>query len=577
MTALAILFACVFTALVSTALGALLLRDTSRDPALCFVCGAALLSLVVFCMCAVGMAYSGVFAGAGAIVLAAGWRGFAGLERKPGPIPQALLIAFAIFSVLYLFNAMAPEISYDGSRYHLGLVARYLREHGFHPITDNMYASLPQSVEMLFLFAFAFGRHSAAAMVHFLFLLALPWMMWRYARHAGFPIAGACAALLVYASPMVGVDGISAYNDVAGAAIAFALFWALQLWDGARSDRLLAAIGLLAGFAFAAKYTAWPAIPYAMAVVAWKSRRFRDVAIVALCAAVMITPWMAKNWVWVQNPLAPFFNSAFPNPYVTADFEREYRHHMAWYDLQSRWQIPMQVTVHGSLGGLLGPVFLLAPIGLLALRRPEGRQLLLAALVFGANYFTNIGTRFLIPPLPFVALALMLVLAEIPKLAIGVALVNAALSWPSVVRLYCAPDAWHLVKVPFREALRIKPEEGFLESNLPYYGTDRLIETATPPGSVIFCFTPIPEAYSSRTILVAYQSAANIERRELLWKALGTDSRRTAAVQVGRSGVDYLLVIDSDFGAEDLRANTAAWGLTLAGEYKDARLYRLPH
>jgi len=60
----------------------------------------------------------------------------------------------------------------------------------------------------------------------------------------------------------------------------------------------------------------------------------------------------------------------------------------------------MQVTTSGHLGGLLGPVFLLAPLALFSLRRKEGRRLLLAALVFGANYFDNIGTRFLIPSLP---------------------------------------------------------------------------------------------------------------------------------------------------------------------------------
>jgi len=111
---------------------------------------------------------------------------------------------------------------------------------------------------------------------------------------------------------------------------------------------------------------------------------------------------MVKNWMWVANPFSPFLNGLFPNPYFTVAFEQEYRHHMALYQLATRWQIPMQVTTHGSLAGLLGPVFLLAPIALLALRRREGRQLLLAALVFGATYFTNISTRFLIPPLPFV-------------------------------------------------------------------------------------------------------------------------------------------------------------------------------
>src|SRR5438105_2838127 len=83
----------------------------------------------------------------------------------------------------------------------------------------------------------------AAALVHFAFLAALVWQVFSYGRRSGFPIAGACAALLVFASPVVGIDGTSAYNDVAVAAIAFTLFYLLQTWDDDRTWRLAAAIG----------------------------------------------------------------------------------------------------------------------------------------------------------------------------------------------------------------------------------------------------------------------------------------------------------------------------------------------
>ena len=90
---------------------------------------------------------------------------------------SSFLLAFILYFILYFFNSMAPEASFDGSRYHLALAGRYLRDHGFHRITNNMYASLSQGVEMLYLWAFAFGQHSAAAMVHFAFLVALVWQM----------------------------------------------------------------------------------------------------------------------------------------------------------------------------------------------------------------------------------------------------------------------------------------------------------------------------------------------------------------------------------------------------------------
>ncbi len=518
--ALAILFGASFTAAVATAMGTLLLGRDPRDLPARFVTGAALLSLTVFCLCVLHLAYPAVFLGVGAAAL---WMAGRPLWSRP-ELPKSRLLrgAFALYLMLEFFNSMAPEISYDGSRYHLGLVARYLRAHGFERITNDLYAGLSQGVEMLYLYAFAFGRHSAASLVHFVFLLALVWGMWDYARRTGFGAAGAAGCLLIFASPLVGVEAASAYNDVAVAAIAFTLFAVLERWRDEPSGRWLAAAGLVAGFGYAAKYTAWPGLVYVCAVAALVgrgtlARRIRQVALAAAAESLLVVPWMVKNYLWLQNPVAPFFNQWFPNPYITNSFENEYRHHLAWYSLTSRWQIPMQVTTFGSLDGLIGPVFLLSPLALLALRRREGRHLLLAGAFFAAPYFSNISARFLLPCLPFVALALVLALSRIPGLPLSIALLHAVLSWPAVIPKYSHPDAWHLFKVPYREALRIKPEDGFLRSNLPLYGVARMVEQATRPGSAVFTNTPIPDAYTSRNILVGYQSQENVVSRAILW------------------------------------------------------------
>ena len=513
MQALAILWGALFTAAACLACGRLLLRDAARDWGITFVSGAAILSLAVFTLCAVGAVYTPVLLVFGSLALwmsrKKGWSASRSQTSLPRPVRCAFLVLFLLYFVVYFLHAMAPEASPDGSAYHLGLVSRYFREHGFHRITTNIYANLSQGMEMLFLFAFAFGKHSAAALVHLAFLAALIWQMCSYSRRAGFPLAGACAAFLVLASPVVGIDAASAYNDVAVAAIAFTLFHLLQIWGEDRKPRLLVAIGLLAGFAYATKYTAALAIPYALGYVAWKSRRVRDIIVVGSCAGLLAVPWMIKNWLWVHNPVSPFFNNLFPNPYVTVAFEREYTKYLTLYDLSSRWQIPMQVTTYGRLSGLLGPVFLLTPLALLAVFRREGRPMLFAALVFGATYFSNIGTRFLIPPLPFLALALALVWSAAPGFAVAMVLVHALLSWPSIVPKYGRQDAWRFRGMPWREALRIRSEEEYLQRRLPDYGVVRLIETGTAPGSSIFTFNTIPEAYTSRRIRVEYESGEN--------------------------------------------------------------------
>ena len=520
MQALAILFGALFTVAVSIALGRRLF-GTALDPGIQFVAGAAVLSLAIFALCSLNLIYPVVFLTLGVPILVGQAFSLRRVFNPPSDLSAAprflhhppthylLFLSFTSYFILYFFSSMAPESSFDGASYHLAFVARFLREHGFHPITWNLYASLSEGVEMLFLFAFAFGRHSAASMVHFAFLLSLSWQVFAYGRRSGYPMPAACGALLLFVSPMIGVDATSAYVDVALAAVAFTLFHLLQIWDADRSPRLLLAIGVVAGFAYAVKYTGWVAVPYAMVFVGWKSRRLRSVLTVAVCAAVMVLPWMVKNSLWMLNPLAPFFNHWFPNPYVTPAFEDYYQRYFHTYDLSSLWQIPIQVTTRGHLGGFLGPVFLLAPLALLALRRKEGRALLLAAAVFGANYFSNIGTRFLIPSLPFIALAMALALASVPRLAVGLVLLHALISWPTRVSKYCSPDAWHLTRVPIRQALRIKSMDEYLDTNMFFYGVARMVDRNTPPDATVFTYRPIPEAYTSRRVLVNYESEYN--------------------------------------------------------------------
>ena len=535
-----ILLAAAFTVGACVAAGKLLLGGLRlrfrrlEGGLLAFVTGAACWSALVFVLAAAHQARRNVFLAAGALVILGALRwGRAPALPPDEPVPRLPLawkvffgVIFGTFTVLYFFNALAPEISPDGSTYHLGLVARYLREHGLVRVTTSMYANLSQGMEMLFLFAFAFGRHSAAALVHFAFLAALPWTMLAWARRMGQPRAGVVGALLVYASPLVGADGASAYNDVAVAGVVFAIFYLLEIWERDPQPGLLAAVGLLAGFGYAIKYTALLAAPYALGRVGWKLWRERrpllgPLAIVGGCALVMIVPWMAKNWIWLGNPVSPFLNQVFPNPYIHISFEREYAAHMRHYlGLSSYWALPWEAAVRGGvLHGFLGPVFLLAPLGLVALRRAEGRRLLLAALVLALTYPANVGARFLIPSLPFVSLAMGLAAGGWGGPALAAA--HAALSWPALPRYYCDPYAWRLNNIPIRAALRKIPEERFLSERQPRYTLAEALERHVPPYGKVFMFGQTPNAYTSRELLVHYESAFNV----VLWDILSAPRR----------------------------------------------------
>ena len=219
---------------------------------------------------------------------------------------------------------------------------------------------------------------------------------------------------------MVGIDASSAYNDVALAAVVFGAFYWLQIWDDDRRDLLLIPAGLLCGYAYAVKYTGFVMLPLAMVFVAYRSRRWKALLLVTACSLPMIAPWMIKNWIYVDNPVAPLANRIFRNPYFHVVTEEVLSRDMRRYGVDNKWTLPVEVTLRGEkTTGLIGPVFLLAPLALLALRERAGRRLLAAGVLLLATYFANIGTRFLIPCLPFFSLAMALPLANSPSFAGG--------------------------------------------------------------------------------------------------------------------------------------------------------------
>jgi hypothetical protein len=544
LTVLAILFGWLFTVATAWALGTLLLRKLSlvfyrwEEPLFAFLVGAALLSTIVFVLCAAHLAWKALFLVLGLAIILYALRSGAHKPRGNSfpPLPQrwrwVFLVIFSAFTVLYFINALEPESSPDGMSYHLGVVAKYQRTHGFPRITTDMYASLSEGIELLFLWAFEFGRHSAAALVHFAFFTALIFLILSYARRIGRPVVGIAAALFTYLSPVVGLDGTIAYIDVGITAVLFALFYLLQIWDQDRNPQLLLPIGILAGFSYAVKYTAFLAVPYAIGYIAWKLWRvrkpmLRPVLIVSMLALAFILPWMAKSWIEVANPFSPFANRVFPNPYVHISFEDTYRKFMRIYALASYWQLPWQVTVRGDLTtGLIGPLFLLSPLALLALRFREGRQVLLAGLIFGLPYFTNVGTRFLIPAVPFISLSLALALSGVEWLLLTLVIAHAISCWPNVVQLYCSPAGWRLIKVSPQAAFRIQPQEAYLKGQPPYV-LAQMLEDLVPAGAKVFVFTQPAASYTSRQMLVGYESAFNELLQDILWIPMFRDFQPT--------------------------------------------------
>ncbi|WP_031500790.1 ArnT family glycosyltransferase [Bryobacter aggregatus] len=463
-----------------------------------FLLGAAGLSLTMFTLASLGLIRKGVIYGVAVLACLSLYRH---LPQLPKPLWHWSAIPFLAYVLFYLSHAMAPEISPDGMSYHLGLVARYYREHGFVWFATNMYAYLSQGLEMLFLFAYSIGRHSAAALVHFSFLLLLPLLL---AAHAG--LRGWLAGLVVFLMPVVGIDGISAYNDVALAVVVLGCALAMERWRQTNQLAWVSTAALLAGFAFSIKYTGVVALLFLLP--SWRAwPRW-------LLASICALPWLVKNWLWSGNPLAPFFNAWFANPWFNVDFENDYRSYFRHYDLSGPLAWAKEVFLGGpQLSGTLGPVAILFVAALLGVRQAKVRRYLFAAACVLLLYPLNLGTRFLIPAMPLLALALY---ETFPRLAPVSVLAAAILAWPSVMSLFTSPYCWRLEKAPWRAALRIETEEGFLVRKSPGYVAARMIETFVPVGQSVYLHSPVSDSYCSRNLIVGYQSTIGLKMQHAM-------------------------------------------------------------
>jgi hypothetical protein len=514
-----ILFGAFLTLAVAWMLGSLCLRRLPVPWTIALAVGAAAESSIVFLLlaCRVGNRIS--FLLLAVVCLAAFWcwgRGAAWLADPVAAPPDRVSIylagaALAFYGALYLINALAPELEPDARAYHLGLTSEYVRL-GRFPSRIGFYEMLPQGLEMLFVPAFAFGRHSAARLVHCAFLLASVPLILRVGQRLELPEGvSLAAAALYFCAPVTGITGTSAYTDAGGVFFTLATFYALLVWRDTRDVRYLAPAGITAGFCYAIKFPGALVTVLALAFLVAVERgiRVRHLSLLAGPALAVAAPWILRDLIMTGNPVAPLFNRLFPNPYFHLAMERNLAAGLRALSGVPPWRVPYELLVGGTFGGTLGPVFFALPLGLLALRKPAGRLCWMAAALLALPWFWNVGARFLMPALPFLALALALAVSmALPRQALWACVAVQALAcWPQIFGLYHPAYAWRLERIPWRAALRIQPERDYLESVLPAYQVARLLQDHTNPGDRIFSLISVPTAYTDRDVLEFWHSA----------------------------------------------------------------------
>jgi hypothetical protein len=424
--------------------------------------------------------------------------GFGQARSRGIAVPRPPLLTTAIcapFLIWYGINALAPEVQADANVYHLLPAVESLRYAGFSKAI-SFYDRLPHAFELLYVPAWRIGGSSAAKLVHFAFLLASTALIVRLAALLELPrMAGPIAAAMYFCTPIVAVAGISAFNDAA------LVYFALAAVLLAIEERPIYA-GLMAGFCYAVKMTGFIAVPVALAFFLWR-RQWRSAAICGFVAVVTLSPWLIRNAVQTGNPFAPFLNSWFPNPYFYVITEQILSANLRDYGVSLGQRFP-EVLAGSRLQGIIGPAFVLAPLAVLGARRRNVLLLIALAAVFSFPWWMNAGARFLMPAIPFIALAMCSVVPF--RGAVAILVLHAITAWPAILSMY-SPGVLQLRDFPLQAALRLETEEQYLNRTSLDYRYAKMAEEHTPANARIFDLTGVHIVYANREFVGFWNSA----------------------------------------------------------------------
>ncbi|NKB89541.1 MAG: hypothetical protein GKS06_15095 [Acidobacteria bacterium] len=352
----------------------------------------------------------------------------------------AVIAGLSAYAAWIVSGAMLPITSLDEMVYHLEIPKRILEVGYLPPFTDNVLAYYPMGPQMLFLYGLGIAGETAARLFHGLYGLLVLLAIYGYARTLVDRTGAVIAATLFATVPTVMVIGAWAYIDMNFTLYAFLALVGTLLYTEARETSEWVGLpwavyaGLLAGAAWTVKYTGLQLVLLLALVVLVAELRSRTGklpwGLVALggLAFLLFVPHLARTWAITGWPLFPFglgpfeltgaVNWSIEQSDLALAWQRQYG---AGYDrnlferlMSSIWVYTSAEANYTAYDGVVGSVFLLAPLALVA-RRRSPQVTLLAVFVATYTFYWSLTTtqvRFLIPLLPVMAVLVAVAVSD---------------------------------------------------------------------------------------------------------------------------------------------------------------------
>ena len=465
----------------------------------------------------------------------------------------------ALLSLHFLSSLALPAtyslgpIDWDSLGYHLTVPKLYL-EYGRIVFLDfQPNSNWPFAMQMLYIPALAFGSAVAAKLVAFGLSLALVAAVFLLGKKVlGSTQGGVASAAILLSSQAVSVAFGSATVDLALALFSCAALLCLLQWRQTPCLGWMLLAGFFTGAVGATKLNGAVMLPAFFAVAAWlvwerlhcvtakagKStasgfgkRSWVQAALLLVgfivVAGLVVAPWLAKTYMFVGNPVWPFYYPVFEklgfadngaSAWASAFSLGSIGGMGVAKTLQNFVLSPFYITFQGRLfNSLLSPLFLaLIPLVLL-FRRPRGLGLLagFAAVCYASWFFSFQETRYLFVALPALCVVAAFSLCELGRACAGNFSKNKFLAALPAIAIAMVLLASFAVAFAYKanalpSALGLESRESYLLRSQYNYAAAQWANENIPKGSkILLVKDDLPYYFDGKVVPATHWFALN--------------------------------------------------------------------
>jgi hypothetical protein len=330
--------------------------------------------------------------------------------------------AYGFIILFIIIMSTVPPVSRDSQTHHLALPKIWLSEGLLSEVPDMEFSYYPQLIDLFYILPVALDVDIIAKYIHFAFGLGTMLLIFLYLRRFLGVFWGLMGGLMFLSLPIILKLSVTVYVDLGLLFFFTASLFSILIWlEDPKKVRWIIISGICSGLAMSTKYNAMLSVTLLTLLFSYfflkmsnkkivgQLNTIKYMAIFSLCALLIYSPWLVRNYSLTGNPIYPLHQSFFSK----INSNHESKNKLEQYEtkklsplsirkivfnesLPYSLAVPFRIFFEGQdnkpqyFDGKLNPLLLLFPFLLIFMKRKSWQNRFFASFVILTLLYTTL-------------------------------------------------------------------------------------------------------------------------------------------------------------------------------------------